>query len=68
MSAAQGHDVADVITYANGPFTLTVIPEPATLAFLGVAACLGALRAAHEPTNATPEPVHGKTEKVGKIY
>ena len=47
-SVADGQDVDDVITYANGPLTLIVIPEPTTLVFLCVAAGLGALRASRK--------------------
>ena len=43
-SAADGQFVDDVITYANGPLMLTVIPEPATLLFLAPAAALLAIR------------------------
>lgn len=42
-SAAQDQLIDGVITYANGPLTLTVIPEPATLILLGLGG-LAALR------------------------
>jgi len=47
-SAAEADGVDDVITYANGPLTLIVMPEPTTLVFLCVAAGLGALRASRK--------------------
>ncbi|MCH8242539.1 MAG: hypothetical protein IH897_08015, partial [Planctomycetes bacterium] len=50
-SAAQGQGVDDIITYANGPLTLIVVPEPATLVYLGVATGLGVARAARRARN-----------------